>query len=82
MLENHTGKAYINEEMLTKPQTKEFDYRVEKLRELSAMGGFPVTREAAEQAVKKADEIPLPDLAALTREAEKQISAGARRNRG
>jgi hypothetical protein len=62
--------------MLTKPQTKEFDYRVEKLRELSAMGGFPVTREAAEQAVKKADETPLPDLVTLTKEAEERIAAG------
>ena len=68
--------------MLTKPQTKEFDYRVEKLRELSAMGGFPVTREAAERAVKKADEAPLPDLATLTREAEKQIAAGTYRKAG
>ena len=67
--------------MLTKPQTKEFDYRVEKLRELSAMGGFLVTREAAEQAVKKADETPLPDLAALTKEAEKRITAGTYRTR-
>jgi hypothetical protein len=65
--------------MLTKPQTNEFDYRVEKLRELSAMGGFPVTREAAEQAVKKADEAPLPDLAALTKEAEQRIAAGTYR---
>ena len=65
--------------MLTKLQTKEFDYRVEKLRELSAMGGFPVTREAAEQAVKKADETPLPDLAALTKEAEQRIAAGTYR---
>jgi hypothetical protein len=63
--------------MVTKPQSKEFDYRVEKLRELSAMGGFPVTREAAEQAVTKADEISLPDLVELTKEAEKQIAAGA-----
>ena len=67
--------------MLTKPQTKEFDYRVEKLRELSAMGGFPVTREAAEQAVKKADEAPLPDLAVLTQEAEERIAAGTYRIR-
>jgi hypothetical protein len=65
--------------MLTKPQTKEFDYRVEKLRELSAMGGFPVTREAAEQAVKQADETPLPDLATLTKEAEERIAAGSYR---
>ena len=67
--------------MSTKPQTKGFDYRVEKLRELSAMGGFPVTREAAERAVKKADETPLPDLAALTKEAEKRITAGTYRTR-
>jgi hypothetical protein len=40
---------------LTKPQTKEFDYRVEKLGELSAMGGFPVTREAAEQDLGEID---------------------------
>jgi hypothetical protein len=65
--------------MLTKPQTEQFNYRVEKLRELSAMGGFPVTREAAEQAVKKADEAPLPDLAALTKEAEQRIAAGTYR---
>ena len=65
--------------MLPKLQTKEFDYRVEKLRELSAMGGFPVTRESAEQAVKKADETPLPDLAMLTKEAEKRIAAGTYR---
>jgi len=67
--------------MLTKSQTKDFDYRIEKLRELSAMGGFPVTREAAEQAVKKADELPLPDLAALTKEAEQRIAEGVYRIR-
>jgi len=62
--------------MLIKKQNSDFQYRVDKLQELSAMGGFPIEREVAEKAVRETANAPLPDLAQLDRESAARIAAG------
>lgn len=44
-------------------QTSEF--YTAKVQQLSAMGGFPISREVAQQAVERAEARPTPNLAAI-----------------
>ncbi len=44
-------------------QTTEF--YTAKVQQLSAMGGFPISREIAQQAVKRAEARPTPNLATI-----------------
>jgi hypothetical protein len=47
-----------------------------KVQQLSAMGGFPLSRKAAEQAVKRAEARPTPNLAVLKKKIAGRLASG------
>ncbi len=62
------------------PEQNDFDQSVTKLQQLSAMGGFPISREIAQQAIRRAEARPTPNLAAIRKRiAGKLASAPAYR---
>ena len=59
-------------------QTTEF--YTAKVQQLSAMGGFPISREIAQQAIRRAEARPTPNLATIRKRiAGKLASAPAYR---
>ena len=64
--------------MLSKHELEAFEFQVTKVRELSAMGGFTISRETAEQAVTRALARPVPDLDRIKKKIEMQLASGPR----
>ena len=62
--------------MATKREPEAFEFQVTKVRELSAMGGFAISQETAEQAVKRALARPVPDLDSIKKKIEGQLASG------
>jgi len=56
--------------MLGKRESETFESQVTKVRELSAMGGFTISRETAEQAVTRALARPVPNLDSIKKKIE------------
>ena len=64
--------------MVTKREPEAFEFQVTKVRELSAMGGFTISRETAEQAVSRALARPVPDLDRIKKKVEVRLASGPR----
>jgi methyl coenzyme M reductase subunit C-like uncharacterized protein (methanogenesis marker protein 7) len=64
--------------MVTKREPEAFEFQVTKVRELSAMGGFTISRQTAEQAVTRALARPVPDLDSIKKKIEVRLAAGPR----
>jgi methyl coenzyme M reductase subunit C-like uncharacterized protein (methanogenesis marker protein 7) len=64
--------------MVTKREPEAFEFQVTKVRELSAMGGFTISRETAEQAVTRALARPVPNLDSIKKKIEVQLASGPR----
>ena len=64
--------------MLIKREPEAFDFQVTKVRELSAMGGFTISQETAEQAVTRALARPVPDLDSIKKKIEVRLANGPR----
>ncbi|MCE0483574.1 MAG: hypothetical protein LV479_04975 [Methylacidiphilales bacterium] len=64
--------------MVTKREPEAFEFQVTKVRELSAMGGFTISQETAEQAVTRALARPVPDLDSIKKKIEVRLANGPR----
>jgi len=64
--------------MVTKREPEAFEFQVTKVRELSAMGGFTISRQTAEQAVTRALARPVPDLDSIKKKIEVRLANGPR----
>ena len=64
--------------MVTKREPEAFKFQVTKVRELSAMGGFTISQETAEQAVTRALARPVPDLDSIKKKIEVRLANGPR----
>ena len=68
--------------MVTKREPEAFEFQVTKVRELSAMGGFTISRQTAEQAVTRALARPVPDLDSIKKKIEIRLASGPRHRLG
>jgi hypothetical protein len=50
---------------MEKRDSQTVDFYTAKVQQLSAMGGFPISREIAQQAVTRADARPTPNLTVI-----------------
>jgi hypothetical protein len=64
--------------MAIKREPQAFEFQVMKVRELSAMGGFTISQETAEQAVTRAMARQVPDLDRIKKKIEVRLAAGPR----
>ena len=64
--------------MVNKREPEAFEFQVTKVRELSAMGGFTISQETAEQAVTRALARPVPDLDSIKKKIEVRLANGPR----
>jgi len=64
--------------MLGKRESETFESQVTKVRELSAMGGFTISRETAEQAVTRALARPVPNLDSIKKKIEVRLASRPR----
>ena len=64
--------------MVTKREPEAFEFQVTKVRELSAMGGFTISQQTAEQAVTRALARPVPDLDSIKKKIEVRLANGPR----
>jgi hypothetical protein len=61
---------------MAKRESQSLEFYATKVQQLSAMGGFPISREAAQQAVKRAEARPIPNLSVLKKKVEAKLASG------
>lgn len=61
---------------MAKRESQSLEFYATKVQQLSAMGGFPISRETAQQAVKRAEARPTPNLSVLKRKIKAKLASG------
>ena len=63
-------------EEMAKRESQSLEFYATKVQQLSAMGGFPISRETAQQAVKRAEARPIPNLSLVRKKIEAKVASG------
>ena len=61
---------------MAKRESQSLEFYATKVQQLSAMGGFPISRETAQQVVKRAEARPIPKLSLIRKKIEAKLASG------
>jgi hypothetical protein len=60
---------------MAKRESQSLEFYATKVQQLSAMGGFPISHETAQQAVKRAEARPIPRLSLIRKKIEAKLAS-------